>query len=671
MRLRYALMLMLLLGPLSRGEQKQMSEAEGIVRTAYAKLSYADEVRIILDALQNTGRDKLWTAKANLVDRALDSRLSFELDHFQFGKISDIADRAMAEFDGSPTAIGGEVLDVTLSTYNYRANGSPSKYVAYVKFAWKPSPYQTLSPAESWPVARALQLEEFGGKKYSDYVTYTVTVTFQNKSRTYGAWMLFGRDEKSKPQVYFMDGVADPTAVLFAYEHSMYPAAFVESDLRTVPFVDKWLYDNARACNAKSEKDNDRIDVCCDPETGRCGVAESSLAPRNSRKTLPAGKQPRLMPAGFHISSLPLHPIMQTSTGCSQFTVNTTFPHGLGDVQEHTSGQHSFTASVVGSCTYTDGATVPGPCNVQCSAQSSSVISEFGTRSGVGTAHATAKTDSSGGDFSNGGSTAISCLGISGGTVRSCFLGCDTTVSVSAGGKGNIGATVNFPASAIWNDQNQGQMMCQPQTTDPGGANGCDPTPSTDFGTNQDQPTNCDPVVFDLGGEGERFEFTDTTDGVKFDIRGTGHPFQVPWTAKDSHAAFLVLDRNHNGVIDDGTELFSNVSPQPPSSGPNGFKALAQYDLPQFGGNGDGILDSRDAIFLSLRLWIDANHDGISQPGELHTLAEMGVSAISLNFERIDRRDENGNIFLFRTKVTPNQDSDVAHKAYDVFFVTK
>jgi hypothetical protein len=175
----------------------------------------------------------------------------------------------------------------------------------------------------------------------------------------------------------------------------------------------------------------------------------------------------------------------------------------------------------------------------------------------------------------------------------------------------------------------------------------------------------------DLGGEGEHFEFTDTTDGVKFDIRGTGHPFQIPWTAKDSHTAFLVLDRNHNGVIDDGTELFSNVSPQLPSSGPNGFKALAQYDLPQFGGNGDGILDSRDAIFPSLRLWIDANHDGISQPGELHTLAEMGVSAISLNFERIDRRDENGNIFLFRTKVTPNRDSGVAHKAYDVFFVTK
>src|SRR6266404_549970 len=119
MRLHYAVLLMLLLGTLSMGEQKQMSEAEEIVRTAYAKLSYADEVRIILDALQNTGREKLWTTKANLVDRALDSRLNFELDHFQFGKISAIADRKIVEFDGSPTAIGGDVLDVTPSIYNY------------------------------------------------------------------------------------------------------------------------------------------------------------------------------------------------------------------------------------------------------------------------------------------------------------------------------------------------------------------------------------------------------------------------------------------------------------------------------------------------------------------------------------------------------------------------
>jgi hypothetical protein len=53
--------------------------------------------------------------------------------------------------------------------------------------------------------------------------------------------------------------------------------------------------------------------------------------------------------------------------------------------------------------------------------------------------------------------------------------------------------------------------------------------------------------------------------------------------------------------------------------------------------------------FPALRLWIDANHDGISQPAMFHTLAEMGVIAISLSYQRIERCDENGNIFLFRT----------------------
>ena len=81
---------------------------------------------------------------------------------------------------------------------------------------------------------------------------------------------------------------------------------------------------------------------------------------------------------------------------------------------------------------------------------------------------------------------------------------------------------------------------------------------------------------------------------------------------------------NGNGDIDDGTELFSNVSPQPLDPSPNGFKALAQYDLPANGGNGDGVIDAKEQVFPLLRLWVDANHDGICQPGEMHMLGENG-----------------------------------------------
>jgi hypothetical protein len=302
-----------------RTTERGMRPEEILIRTAYAKMSFADEVRIVLDALQQTGRDKLWTTKANSVDLALDSRLSFELKDFHFGKIKEIADLKIGDFDGTASAIGGEVLDVTPSVYNYSADGSPSQYVAYVKYAWKPSPYRALPPQESWPVAKVLQEEQFEHRKYTDYVTYTVTMTLQNKSRTYKAWMLFSRDGKGKPQVYFMDAVADSTAVLFASEHSMYPKAFTDTDLRTVPFVDKWLYDNARSCSVPHNEKDDRADVCCDYRSGHCGVARSSLGAHDSRRIAPAQKPPQLLPASFRISSLPVHAVLQSSTSCSQF----------------------------------------------------------------------------------------------------------------------------------------------------------------------------------------------------------------------------------------------------------------------------------------------------------------------------------------------------------------
>src|SRR5262249_1418490 len=159
---------------------------------------------------------------------------------------------------------------------------------------------------------------------------------------------------------------------------------------------------------------------------GRCGVARSSLAPRSSRRMAPRQRLPQLLPAALRLSLPDFHPLVQsaTSSGCSQFNVSATFPHGLGDTQEHNSGQHNFTATVLGGCTYTDGAIVPGPCNVQCSAQSSSQVTDFGSLSGLVFVHATAKTDSSGGDFSNGGTTPITCVGVSGGTVRSCTFPC-------------------------------------------------------------------------------------------------------------------------------------------------------------------------------------------------------------------------------------------------------
>jgi hypothetical protein len=172
---------------------------------------------------------------------------------------------------------------------------------------------------------------------------------------------------------------------------------------------------------------------------------------------------------------------------------------------------------------------------------------------------------------------------------------------------------------------------------------------------------------------GDGFQLTSAANGVKFDIMNTGTPIQIAWTA-NANNAFLVLDRDGSGTITNGSELFGNFTPQPPSPHPNGFAALAVYDQPDHGGNGDGIIDAHDEVFSSLRLWVDANHDGICQPGELYKLPDLGVFSISLDYKLSSRVDQYGNQFRYRARVNPGNsgnDTDVGKQAYDVFFVIR
>jgi hypothetical protein len=207
-------------------------------------------------------------------------------------------------------------------------------------------------------------------------------------------------------------------------------------------------------------------------------------------------------------------------------------------------------------------------------------------------------------------------------------------------------------------------------TGETGIGTGPDPEPPCDIRSGPDQqPGPCSPVILDLSGEG--FFLTSAANGVKFDIAGTGNPVQMGWTAPGADNAFLALP-GADGLVDTGKQLFGNFTSQPASNNPNGFAALAVYDLPANGGNGDGIIDSRDAIYSSLRLWIDANHDGISQTEELHTLSSLGVVSISLNYTLSRRVDQYGNVFRYKAAVDPNEPdpSHVGRTAYDVFFVT-
>jgi hypothetical protein len=172
--------------------------------------------------------------------------------------------------------------------------------------------------------------------------------------------------------------------------------------------------------------------------------------------------------------------------------------------------------------------------------------------------------------------------------------------------------------------------------------------PTCEAGGGEDYWSHCTPLVlsFDAG----KLHLSEPK--VAFDIGATGVLPACAWLQR-AVDGFLALDRDGDGVISSGKELFGNSTPL--SNGIagtrawNGFSALAFFDRIENGGNGNGIIDRDDDVYVRLRVWFDWNRDGVSQPGELISLAALGVHYIQFNGLAIDRLDHNGNRFWFGT----------------------
>jgi len=165
------------------------------------------------------------------------------------------------------------------------------------------------------------------------------------------------------------------------------------------------------------------------------------------------------------------------------------------------------------------------------------------------------------------------------------------------------------------------------------------------------------PVVLDLDGNG--VSTTAATQGVNYDLLGNGHAGKVGWTSTSD--GLLAIDLNHNGKIDNGSELFgTGMLLANGTRASNGYQAMAQYDS-----NGDGKLTAVDAHFKDLVVWVDANHDGKTEAGELKSLADLGIVSLDLH-GLAGTATNNGNLLGLTSSYTTADGA--THAMADVWF---
>ena len=189
---------------------------------------------------------------------------------------------------------------------------------------------------------------------------------------------------------------------------------------------------------------------------------------------------------------------------------------------------------------------------------------------------------------------------------------------------------------------------------------------NSDIPTDPNDPENApmyyDPIIIDLNKDGTT---TSKLNGaVNFDMDNNGFKEATGWISKDD--AFLAYDRNGNGKIDNGNELFGDKTVSVGAYGytgktaKNGFEALKEFDS-----NSDNVIDEKDKDFDKLLLWQDLNTNGLTEEGELKTLKEHNIKSIDLRYKET-QIDNNGNLIKQTSTVTFNDNTTTT--ADDVWF---
>jgi hypothetical protein len=616
-------------------------------KTRGAATPQEEVVRAVYNKLTTLNR-----AANNLAttDESLDGTkvLKFELTNFHVGPIGEIISKPHNEF---VTGFAGELINIVRQVSVH--NKEPER----VAFAAQWGEGQYASAYEpTWSVA---QVFAFYPEVYYDigsYASYEVTVSLQERTRHYKALALFSKsfDQHKEISPKFWDFVVGGGSWLDRMLDEKRPP---KEPLPSSPPLE---YDYSTQTQS----------VSTSSDFGTALIGDSSDPPE------PVLTAP--------------DPASQTSTESTEAGFGTIVTSTTANASEHVSGRHGETVSFQGECTPEAG--FEQQCVVRIPFTSTFEIGDvqsliFFHQWGV---------DEKGETATGPRNSSISCWAARGIAVSSCFLGACTVVGQLVGS----GVEVRMTGGNVWNGQLAHRHTCRlpgggTNCTTPGFDGSCPPGTTRDaFGSCCANPVTpggtecnieflrchrslgifdgatCDcvplsPIVVDINGNG--INLSNPADGVQFDLNGDGVRDQLSWTREDSDDAWLALDRNGNGTIDIGAELFGNFTPQPAGQEKNGFLALAEFDKQEHGGNGDGLIDQRDSIFSSLRLWQDKNHDGISQPTELHTLGSMNIKSFALDFKESKKTDEFGNEFRYRAKVNDTKAGSAGRWAWDVF----